>query len=413
MEASLEAILEGVGAPDGVLTILKKLNCGRADLFAVAVKESEDVDKLLKGSTYEGNVGVEAQTRLALMEARTLLQRNLKRRAEGLSDEHLDSPLDSGVQDEMVSKACVFYSWKRVDVHKICNNRLIGRFRREFIAFAHSLFPIRKVATAAEAQSSSEPKRSRLADRITVIVDGQEENDGSEKGIDLLTWLDLFETLTITWAVCGCYEIDWKDRDERVVKIKMAHQSDLDQYRREFVTEALILRKTFTDASVVLYLDTIELSFRSHACELGKPPLKMPWGLALLKAQEVKAANWSKRDNLLVARQRKNDGRQPPPPSTPTWPPAHLPAFAALANEPYNQPNVPASPRKPRGGKNKAKETTKDGKVPCFLYNGAGCKRPQCRFAHVCNVVLKEGGLCGAKHPASSHDEKQHGKKRS
>ena len=67
---------------------------------------------------------------------------------------------------------------------------------------------------------------------MTLVMDEEEDGGRDAKGIDLLVWLDFFETLTLTWAVCGCYDVDFTGADGKVTKMKFAHLSDLDQYRR-------------------------------------------------------------------------------------------------------------------------------------------------------------------------------------
>ena len=411
METSLEQLLKDVDAPTDVLQILKDLGCGKADLFATAIKDQDDVPKLLAQSRYKDSIGVEAQLRLAWLQAKTNLSRTLKRRAEGLVDEVIDSPLDPSVHDSLISSACTFYNWKRVDPHRIGSNRLIGRFKREFSAYAHSVFPIKKVVTSAEASQTGEAKRSRIADRMTLVMDDEEDGGREAKGIDLLMWLDFFETLTSSWAICGCYDVEFVGADGKTTKMKFAHLSDVDQYRREFVVEAIALRKEFTDSSVMEYLDVIELFFRGIAVELGKPPQRLPWGMALLRALESKSSIWTKRANILIPR------RMPHKPE-PTQPNRGL----AIPFQP-NQPNVPNSPGRfkhgdKNGGKQKEKgkgkgKRTKEGKTPCFLYNGSGCNRSDCRFDHVCSAVLSDGMACGSKHKASEHDPKKHGKTKS
>ena len=98
--------------------------------------------------------------RLAFLQAKTNLNRMLKRRSEGLQDEVIDSPLDPTVHDGLISTSCAFYSWKRIDPHKLGSSRIVGRFKREFAAYAHSVFPIKKMVTSAEAASTGESKGS-------------------------------------------------------------------------------------------------------------------------------------------------------------------------------------------------------------------------------------------------------------
>ena len=47
--------------------------------------------------------------------------------------------------------------------------------------------------------------------------------------------------------------------------------------------------------------------------------------------------------------------------------------------------------------------------VVCRSYNTKeGCKRADCKFAHVCNVHRSDGRLCGGKHPATEHRGAKH-----
>ena len=65
------------------------------------------------------------------------------------------------------------------------------------------------------------------------------------------------------------------------------------------------LKRTYTDFSIMLYLEAVEKKVRAKAISLARGQDKMPWGLALLRALIVSASAWSSEERILVERNQK------------------------------------------------------------------------------------------------------------
>ena len=225
---------------------------------------------------------------------------------------------------------------------------------------------------------------------------------------DLIVWIDGFEMLTTSWAVAGCYDVTYKSPTGADITCKYAHLSDVDRYRREFTLEAAVMRIEYTELSTFLYLNAVEEGIRGYACELAKPPKKLPMGVALLRAVEEKTSMWKKKDFLLVKRQHnpnkghgRGQGQQFQLQDVPPPPPFH-------ATPQENGKHGGGKPPKKAGDPSRASKT-KDGKAVCFKWNEGNCTMNNCKFVHGCSKRLASGHACGQNHIASRHDPSKHG----
>ena len=415
---SLEALLKECGVPTEVGTHLSKLNIKSTNLFATWSKTIDDVERFtatcefVKQANEEVRDEIHAKLRLAWLQAKAALDRSMKRKAEGLTDEVLDSPLDHALQESLISSAVADYKWKSLEGSTYCSDNLLGRFRREFVNTAHTLLPFRKSKTSAAMQGAGgEYKRSRIADKISILFDGLDDTSAPAKNFDLLDWMFAFEYTARSWAIVGNYDVEYVPMDsESLAKktVRYAHMADLEAYRRELAGDIPCLRKLNTEESVLNYKEKLEEEIRKKAIEFARPPLKYPWGLSLLKACDVKASLWTKLDYLLIPRYWAQWSRH-----LPSAPPPQLMAIedssGGGASSAQGGKADGKGKREPKKKVKKGKQTA-DGQKVCFKFNGnKGCQTAGCQFKHVCNVTMPSGAICGGSHSRKNHDPAKHG----
>ena len=408
MELALKLMLEETGLPKEVINNVEKIGAKKASSFATYISEASEVTRFIRGMSFgddeDARDAALSMLRLAWMTAKANLEHGLKRKASGLMEEVPEGPLPAELHQALVDTSCKFYQWDFLDPAIVCTDSIVGKTRREFQSWAHTVFPIAKATSqaAAMASHSSGGKRQRLTERFCLVDDlADPEDDQKVKDtLPMIDFLENFERLTVTWTVAGCYSVSNTMSSETDATCLYVKQHEVDTYRREFSLEAGNLRKFFTEGSSVRYLTAVEESMRGEAVKNARPPKKKPYGKSLVLAVETKASAWTKFRNLLIPRSEPTKPRV----QTNTLPIPGLPAImdqntGGKANGKGKQPRK----QKAKGGQSN-QLTTADGARPCFRFNSKdGCKQKDCRFPHVCNAVLSNGFLCGQKHTQLAH----------
>ena len=127
-----------------------------------------------------------------------------------------------------------FYKWESIDPQLLVSDSLVGKVHREFQAHWLTVFPASKVKSAGQAAASHhEVKKPRIADRLALTLDDEEDNVPLVH-FTIIEWLANFKRMTISWAVVGCYAVADPTKDEPDSTTMYAFECELDQYRREF-----------------------------------------------------------------------------------------------------------------------------------------------------------------------------------
>ena len=402
-------MLEESGLPQKVVANVEKIGAKKTAHFATYVSEPSEVTRFVRGVDFEGDDDAKdsalAMLRLVWMQCKANLEHGLKRKASGLMEEVPEGPLPPEVQQAIVDTSCKLYLWEFVDPQIICTDSVVGKIRREFQSWAHTVFPIAKATSQAAAMAvhSTLGKKQRLTDRLCLVDDLAEAEDETKAKdtLPMVEFLENFERLTMTWTVAGCYYVVEATPTDANAQVLYVKQHEVDSYRREFTFEAVSLRRYFTEGSSVRYLTAVEESMRRDAVKNARPPKKRPFGRSLVASVEAKASSWTKFRNLLLPRTEPNK-----PKHQPVQPLLALPGVPALPGLPPNGGGggggMPkGSPKKPRQRERRTsnQKTTQAGERPCFHFNSKeGCKQKDCRFAHVCSKLLSNGFLCGGKH---------------
>ena len=314
-------MLEEAGLPKAVIENVEKIGAKKAASFATYISEPSEVTRFVRGINFEGDDDAKdsavAMLRLVWLQAEANLEHGLKRKASGLMEEVPEGPLPPEVHQAIVDTACKLYLWEFVDPQIICTDSVVGKIRREFQAWAHTVYPIAKATSQAAAMAvhSTLGKKQRLTDRLCLVDDLAEAEDETKAKdtLPMVDFLENFERLTVTWTVAGCYYVVEATSTDANAQVLYVKQHEVDSYRREFTFEAANLRRFFTEGSSVRYLTAVEESMRREAVKNSRPPKKRRFGGSLVASVEAKASSWTKFRNLLLPRSEQKPKFTPQP----------------------------------------------------------------------------------------------------
>ena len=123
------------------------------------------------------------------MLARGIYARRLKRTSEGLLEDAIDEPLDTGTQTTLEDAFRTKYGWPVLAPEDIGTDSFLRRAHREFISGKPSMFAVSKVKSLAMTQPSSSAGKRRCAPGVAILIEGAEE---SEDMPHHLIFLDFF-----------------------------------------------------------------------------------------------------------------------------------------------------------------------------------------------------------------------------
>ena len=170
MTASLEAafvhLCEKNSLPDAVRQQFLALKCLSVGQFANWVDQRADLKAaFLDATTCKDDPSVLSRLKMAWRQAEAIVEHNLKRQSEGLQDEALDEPLDSGTQSSVQDTFKKRYGWSTLPPARMGAGALLGRIYREFQHNKPTLYALTKVRTLFPGQDrehASPPRRSIL-----------------------------------------------------------------------------------------------------------------------------------------------------------------------------------------------------------------------------------------------------------
>ena len=402
VSTTLRALLEKNGVDESVIAFLGESGCKELSSFSNWVEQKAELKQAVIDKTpKKDDPGELAKLKQAWREAEALNSRSLKRAAEGLQGEELDSPLDSDVQKQVEDNFRKAYGWPGLPSRQVACDSLLGRVKREFERRQPSMFSILRVRTLAQAQRGNPLKTRRLSESVSLqLGEGEDDTPASTNG--LYAWLLLLQVLCTTWAVAGCFytEAGSGKRD------RFAHWAQTCEYYSEIAYRAHEALLLFTEESVVGWIQMVEEEMRARAIELVRGVQKELWGNALLQALKDCSHRWAETRTSLNPRAKAVRPQLPVNPQTPVPPGTPTPPGRP---QPLPPPGGPApSPKKWKTG-----STLMNGASVCKRWNDPrGCAKacPNGK-AHVCDIVLASSGrICGRKdHPRTKHEPAKHG----
>ena len=425
MDADLVTLLESQGVSEEIRAYLVTIKCVSLALFTSWAKTIAETDKYLSKSRWADDDAENARLTGAWKRASADETRTNKRRAEGIDDEALDEPLRKEVQEAMMLKFLTTYDIRDVRPSNIGSDLVVARFKREFEAYLVQPFEFMKMKSQGEGRASSR-KTTKIADRIEMSVLGGEPDAENESGPCLWAYTERFRMAVTTWAVAGCYDVEWKAPGAAAAtQVRYCHLSDATDYMYEFLEQIAELRLIYFEGSIYLYLDDAERRIREKAIALNRGRHKYPWGPALLQALRNTPNAWQLAEKLLKERPPKGKGRGREQRGIVDWP---LPPPQPTGRHgPYSLPPPPprvqnfkgkheskgtGKANAGRGGIHNFYTASENERGPiCKAWNDQrGCSNAQCTKSHVCDVLLESGTVCGKRnHKRMEHSDAKDG----
>ena len=250
MDSALKKLLTDIGCSEELVAVIDGKRIVDVMMFANCGTTTTDiVEAILAGSDLRDDLPSKSLVRSAWEKAVAVKTRTLKRQSDGLADEPEDTVMDSQKQDELMTKFRTTYGIKNIPSMKIVSDQLIYAWQREFEKHRVTPFQMNRAKTQAEGIMRMPAKRSRLGDKIAIMV-GDEDPlaDPQKECLDLISWKDTIELVCFSWAVAGCFEVQFAVPPSTVPEEMLCvHLQETTDYRWEFEQRMPDLRERFHD----------------------------------------------------------------------------------------------------------------------------------------------------------------------
>lgn len=422
----LKQLLVSNMVPQECIDLLEQEGCVNMKLFSKWAPDRQTMQALVldKCPTHKASVQALAALLQTFDETAAIVTEMTRRSSAGLDPESVDEPLLHAVQQALEAKFVKRYSWQLEPKYQPANT-MLGRIKREFDKVAPTIFNVTRVKTVFTSNKQQEPKRRKLGTGITFTF----EQDGEDEDPQALKYrhvMHKYGVLAMAWAIAGNYEVMYEG-----AKTDMATWQQTQRYVRALREKTELLLDGHEEESVVRFLLSVEEQVRGFAVEYCRRSDSVPWGLALEQALRENRDLWSDFKHMLRGHRgsgavRSIDAEDLPVPNSVQAPGA--------SNKQHQQ----GSPRKPQhqqqdgkagSGKGGSKGSgsqhgqttvtmhatathTGSGSSICKSWNDSrGCSKPCSQGrAHVCDVVLLKGSVCGrSDHNRRGHNPAQHG----
>jgi len=393
------------------------MDCTTIAVFANWVGDKEEVyDAFLAATPLQADKGQAARLKQCWREANAIVEAAIARTGQGIQNEDLDQPLDDTFQRNLETQFRTTYNWARLDNRRTGSDVLLGRISREFQKRTPSMYAVSRVKSLARALKSSSAKRQRLGDRFALDY-FDDYADGTDEADTLAGWLRNLEILTNTWALAGCFNVQWAGSP-----VKYAHWEQTSLYLYEFRTRMEAEALKYFPGPVLDFAIQTEEAFRGAAIQLARDDPPVPWGLALLTALDKSSQIWSDKKEVLGHKINRASASA----SSDAWVDPNAAAWGKPA-KPKSKPGPPpqlasvkGKGKKGDGKKGKAKGDGNDGgdrrkwvknnysasgRWICHPWNSPGGCRSPCQDGglHVCDATLANGYGCEGNHTKANH----------
>jgi hypothetical protein len=159
-------------------------------------------------------------------------------------------------------------------------------FRRDFRAQQPRNFCIHKIRSLGESSKERALKRTRIGPDMEIFVGDHHEDEPPTT--DLWVWSEKFYVMTTTWGIVGAFKVPLQKG--AVGECLYISWHDAHSYMRHFTSKILRLKATYSEHSVLKYLDECLSSFSSQAVELSRGPEKVPFGKSLARVMQEHSA---------------------------------------------------------------------------------------------------------------------------
>ena len=333
MDAALTGLLKKHEVHEDVVKNLTTMGCTSVDLFANWVDDAADAVKAcLEGTSQADVLPQKARVRLAWKTAKALVEKKLKRIAEGIEDVDPEEPLDTGTQGSLEVAFQRASGWPALPADRVGSDALVARFHREFIRRRPTVFQLGMLVTAADSSKALPAKRQKMAAKVDIVIGGGEADKVPLPIGSLLQILNSLEVMANTWAIAGAFDVVV---DTKTVKFApwpmcLAYSGDVRKRAMKFLD-------TFTEASVVPYVIEREEAWRLEAIELMRASEDTTWGMAITTVRKENVSTWQE-DHYKLIKYGQPGGS----------------AGGTAALKPREE--APGGKAKGKGGKNKSKD---------------------------------------------------------
>lgn len=426
MADDLKELLASNMVPQECVALLESEGCINMKLFAKWAPDRATMQSLVldKCPTHKTSVQALAALLQTFDEASAIVAEMTRRSSAGLDPEAVDEPLLHAVQQALEAKFVKRYSWQLEPKYQPAN-AMLGRIKREFDKLAPTIFNVTKVKTVFTSNKQQEPKRRKLGTGITFTF----EQEGEEEDPQALKYrhvMHKYNVLAMAWAIAGNYEVTYEG-----AKTDMASWQQTQRYVRTLREKTELLLDNFDEESVVRFLLSVEEQIRGYAVEYCRSSQAVPWGAALEKALRENRDLWQDFRHLLRGQKGSS--------TVPSIDADDLPVQSSVQVPGGRQKESPRKDRQQQGNKGSQQQGspgkggsrgsgqqqgqtssslhatathTSGGSAICKAWNDSrGCSKPCSQGrAHVCDVVLLKGSVCGrSDHNRRGHNPGSHG----
>ena len=331
----------------------------------------------------------------AWKEAEATVARGIKRLSEGLSETILEEALPDTTRLLIQEAFTRRYSFN-LEFKIRPSDALLGRIRREFEKGTPSMYPLVKVKSYFQQSRLQEPKRHRIAENVSWVVDNDaEEATPTVKFRHLMLQMEI---LVNGWGMAGCFipKLDSAGSAATPNAKMMCEWPQAIKYARELRDHIEPILDRCTESSVCTYFIAVEEDFRQRALDHMRISPEAMFGEALLWSVDKYNSVYYAHTSMLFT--RSSSASSSAGPSAP-----QMASLIAGAEK--------ISATKERGKVVTANQTEK-GIILCKRYNDRrGCPSP-CAGGkgHACDIMLANGRVCQQLHSRFAHDDAKHGK---
>ena len=174
MDKALEKLLTDIGCPPELIAVVDGKRVTDVQMLANCGTNTTDiVEAILGGTDLANDLPSKSLVRSAWEKASALKQRTLKRQMDGLTDDPEESVMDAAAQDELMTKFREYYRIRSVPSAKIVSDQLLTSWKREFEKNRVTPFPMNRAKTQAEGIMKLPAKKSKLGDKIAIMIDDE------------------------------------------------------------------------------------------------------------------------------------------------------------------------------------------------------------------------------------------------
>ena len=148
----LMAILKANSVPEGIIEHLQKSGCTTVKMLAKRwVDEAKELKTavLAQCQDFKDDSMALAAVKQSWKEADAINTKALKRGADGMEEVNMDEPLAKFEQDSLDQNFLALYNWELEPGNRAIDS-ILGRFRREAVKYAPSMFPAIKMRTMSQ-----------------------------------------------------------------------------------------------------------------------------------------------------------------------------------------------------------------------------------------------------------------------